>query len=155
MKRDLIGRLVPLMIGGAIYILFRTASLRMFGWFEVVGLTTFIDDLRATTYHFSYNIPEWVLYSLPDGLWIFSYVGVVLYIWKNSVSFDNLFWITIIPLLAIGSEIGQLLGIVIGTFDVVDLLLYTVGAISPFLFFTNHLNNNPKLLFQWKKSYDT
>lgn len=137
MKKQLFfGSILTLLGGGLIYVLFRKSSLRMFSWYETTGLSGLTNELRKLTLHFADNIPEWILFSLPDGLWIFSYVSLMLVIWRNSVSIKSIFWILAIPFIAIGSELGQFWGLVIGTFDLVDLLLYVVGMTLPFIFFT-------------------
>lgn len=140
-----IGSFAALLVGGLIYILFRTSSLKMFAWYETIGLRSLTIALRKLTFPFAYKIPEWILFSLPDGLWIFSYVSLMLFIWNNTVSVKNLFWVLIIPLLAIGSEIGQGLGLIPGTFDLADLLLYVLGITLPFLLFTKSINLYLKL----------
>lgn len=86
------------------------------------------------------SLPDWFLFSLPDGLWIFSYTSLVLLIWRNKINRENFFWIAIIPILIILSELGQLFNIVPGTFDLIDVLLYSLGAILPILIFTEYLN---------------
>ena len=141
MKKQLIfGSFLTLLVGGMIYILFRTSSLKMFSWYKTIGLGELTNDLRKMTFQFADKIPEWILFSLPDGLWIFSYVSLMLFIWRNSVSIKNIFWISIIPILAIGSELGQLFGLVIGTFDIADLILYIFGMTLPFILFTKSIN---------------
>lgn len=146
MKKQIIfGHIGTLFLGGVIYILFRTSSLKMFDWYYKIGLSNSINNLRDYSNPIVKDIPNWVLYSLPDGLWLFSYLSLMLFIWQNSVSFKNIFWILIIPILAIGSELGQLFGIIIGTFDFSDLLFYIFGMILPFKIFSNSINLNFKL----------
>lgn len=147
-KQILLGHIGTLFLGGLIYILFRTSSLKMFNWYNKMGFSNLIDNLRDYANPIVNDIPNWFLYSLPDGLWIFSYISLMLFIWQNSVSIKNIFWILIIPTLAISSEIGQLLGFVSGTFDFADLLLYVLGMTLPFLFFTKSINLNFKLQSQ-------
>lgn len=149
MKKQLFfGSFLTLLFGGLIYILFRTASLKMFSWYETIGFGGLTNELRKFTFQFSNRIPEWILFSLPDGLWIFSYVTLMLVIWRNSVSIKNVFWILIIPLLAIGSELGQLFGLIIGTFDFADLILYILGMTLPFILLNKSINFNFKLQTQ-------
>lgn len=139
------GSFAALLVGGLIYILFRTSTLKMFTWCESIGLWSLTTALRKLTFPFAPKMPEWVLFSLPDGLWIFSYVSLMLFIWNNTVSLKNLFWILIIPFLAISSEIGQGPGLIPGTFDFADLLLYIFGMTLPFLLFNKSINLNLKL----------
>lgn len=134
MKRKLLyGHIISLLTGGLIYILFRTSTLKMFLWFDSLGLTETINTVRNMTLDYSNQLPNWVKFSLPDGLWIFSYVCLLLLIWSDSEIKKSLPWILVIPIVAILSEFGQLPNIVPGTFDPVDLVFYLTGTILPFL----------------------
>ena len=130
-----IGWLGTLILGSLIYVFFRTTTLRMFCWFGQLNILSFIDRFRVSTLFLKNYLPNWFLYSLPDGLWIFSYLSLALYIWKNELKSENLFWIFSIPIIAIGSEIGQLIKIIPGTFDIIDLIIYVLGTILPFIIF--------------------
>lgn len=134
------GSLFSLTLGTSIYILFRSSSLKVFSWLDLLGINILDSNVRKFALSISKNIPDWVLLSLPDGLWLFSYVCLMLYIWKNSVTIQNLFWISIIPVIALGSEIAQLFGLMQGTFDLMDLLLYMLGGVLPLLIFKNSIN---------------
>lgn len=139
------GSLISLILGTSIYILFRSSTLKVFSWLDFIGINILDSNIRKSALAVSDNIPDWVLLSLPDGLWLFSYVCLMLYIWKNSITVQNLFWIGIIPAIAIASEVAQCFGVLQGTFDPMDLLLYILGGISPLLIFKN--SNNYKLKF--------
>lgn len=138
-KQLLFGHLLTLITGGLIYISFRTDSLVMFKWFAALSVDTPIEYLRETTLTVKERFPDWFLFSLSDGLWVFSYISLTLSIWSNNINKRNLFWVFLVPFIAITSELGQLFNIVPGTFDAVDLTFYITGAISPFIFFTNNL----------------
>jgi hypothetical protein len=138
MKRQIIiGHVFTLLLGGLIYILFRQDTLKMFSWFDNINLSTAISELRLFTVPFSGHFPNWFLYSLPDGLWLFSYVSVLLVVWDNAISKHNIHWLLLVPIVAIFSEIGQLFEIVPGTFDIFDLIFYLLGTVLPVLIFTN------------------
>ena len=93
MKKQLISSsILTLLCGGLIYMLFRSTTLKMFSWYEIIGLGGITNFLRANTFQYSNQIPEWVLFSLPDGLWIFSYVSLMFAIWQNSVSNKNILY---------------------------------------------------------------
>lgn len=150
MKRQInIGFLFTLLLGGFIYILFRQDSLKMFIWFESINLSNSISELRLFTLPLSFHLPDWFLYSLPDGLWLFSYISLLLLIWGNVISKQNIHWVLLVPLIAIFSEIGQLIKLVPGTFDIVDLGFYLSGTILPILIFANSKTN--KTITTWKK----
>ncbi len=134
--------LFPLFVGGLIYILFRTSSLKMFRWYEILGLDHSMGILRYSSIPFAHRLPKWIIYSLPDGLWIFSYLTLMLIIWRNVISRNNIFWILIVPAIAIISELGQLIGIVPGTFDPADILFYLLGTSLPFIILNQTLRFN-------------
>jgi hypothetical protein len=114
----------------------------MFRWFEYFALP--LDNLRDLTLGFRNFLPDWLIYSLPDGLWIFSYMSLILLIWKNKINLHNIIWIVIAPVIVILFEFGQLLYITKGTFDYNDIAFYIVGTILPISLYTKLLN--PKKL---------
>ena len=132
--------LVPVIIGGFIYIIFRSEKLLMFDWFQILHLQKLIQELRNLDE--SYNVPSWFKYNFPDGLWIFSYVLISLHIWKYTISKQSIFWIFSIPIVAIFSEILQFLKIFSGTFDVVDICSYVLGTFLPIYLYRNLLTSN-------------
>ena len=141
-KQLLIGHIATLCCGSLIYILFRSSSLKMFIWFERINILDVIENIRNFTFIYSNNLPNFILYSLPDGLWLFSYVSLVLYLWKNELKSENLFWVFSIPLISIISELGQIFKIIPGTFDIIDLLMYVLGTILPFIIYKKSITNN-------------
>ena len=138
MKRQIvIGHLLTLLLGGLVYISFRQDTLKMFSWFDRVNLSGVISELRLFTLPLTDHLPNWFLYSLPDGLWLFSYLSVLLVVWDNTISKQNIHWLLLVPAVAVFSEIGQLFGVVPGTFDIFDLTFYLGGTVLPILIFTN------------------
>ena len=147
MRRQLLlGHFLTLLTSGLIYIAFRTETLAMFKWFRIIHLDTPIEYLRVLTMDSKEFLPSWFLFSLPDGLWIFSYLSLSLLIWGNRITRENIFWIGIIPLTAIVSEIGQLFNVVPGTFDLIDLTFYLFATIMPIFLFTNLLTFKTKTI---------
>lgn len=141
-KQLLIGHIATLCCGSLIYILFRSSSLKMFIWFERINILDVIENIRNFTFIYSNNLPNFILYSLPDGLWLFSYVSLVLYLWKNELKSENLFWVFSVPLISIISELGQIFKIIPGTFDIIDLVMYLLGTILPFIIYKKSITNN-------------
>ncbi|MDZ7846933.1 MAG: hypothetical protein U5L96_09250 [Owenweeksia sp.] len=134
-KQLLFGHVLTLAVGGLIYIAFRSDTLLMFKYIAAISLDTPIEYLREITLTTKKYLPNWLLFSLPDGLWIFSYVTLTLFIWNNKITKENIFWITIIPCTVILFEIAQLLTFTPGTFDLVDLAFYLIGAALPISLF--------------------
>lgn len=125
--------ILPLSFGTLIYLLFRISTLNIFSWVDILNIDFEEFYLRKLAISKKQNFPEWFLYSLPDGLWIFSYVYLILLLWNFKISYQGFIWILIIPFIAIISEIGQKYKFINGTFDMTDLLFYIFGFILPLL----------------------
>lgn len=110
-------------IGGMIYLMFRSESLVMFHWFEALHVKEYVVSL-----HMSYILPQWIVYSLPDGLWLCSYVLIVSVIWDFELR-QGYPYIFSLPFVAIVSELAQAIGWMRGTFDWLDLLCYVLGLL--------------------------
>ncbi len=123
--------LIPITFGGIIYLLFRDKSLMMFRWANAIGVNGFIDCARICFASVSTNYCKWLFFSLPDGLWVYSFTSFMLIVWGLKFSKHSIFWISIGPLLALCGEMGQALGVVRGTFDPTDFLLCLIGSILP------------------------
>lgn len=130
-KRILAGTL-PVILGGLIYLTYRIDSLLMFAWFEKIGLSDHVDFLRSNEFLQSLTIPNWLKFSLPDALWLFSFIYVLLALWDFQINRQSTFWILLASTIGLFSELGQLIGIVPGTFDIVDLILIIIATILPF-----------------------
>ena len=113
-------------IGGCIYIAFRSTSLRMFGWLDDLGLHEFIVSVRKISSNI--QIPEFIRFCIPDGLWTLSYIILMDVIWYPYVKRQLLFC-CIVPLVGGLSEVLQYFRVVKGTFDVMDLCCYIVPYI--------------------------
>lgn len=137
-NRIILTVILPLIIGGLTYILFRADSLRMFKWLDFIRIGTNINIVRNSIGHS--NLPAWIIFSLPDALWVFSFTSFMLIIWKGSFSLHSFLWILIAPIIGLLSEIGQAFHFVRGTFDITDFTLILIASILPFAF-------NPKQLF--------
>ena len=131
-KLLLILNLTSLILGGGIYLLFRSGNLNMFKWFENTQIFKIICTLRIKTLPLKSEIPEWIIFSAPDGLWVLSYECLVLIIWRAEINAQSVFWLFLIPTLAVVSELLQYVHVMPGTFDINDITMYTLGFILPF-----------------------
>jgi hypothetical protein len=112
----------PLTLGGLLYVVFRAKSLRMFSWFESIGINTQISFLREYFYPLKSWLPSWVYFSLPDGLWVYSFTSIILILWAGKINF----WL-IIPFTS-GILIEILQGFSFkGTFDWTDFIFSIIG----------------------------
>lgn len=113
--------------GSMIYLLFRSKSLNIYLWSKALGISSFIDSLRACVG--KWEIPDMVIYSLPDGLYCAAYILLIDAIWNNNNGIIKYIFISLVPFATIISEILQYYGLVKGTFDIYDLLCYLLPTI--------------------------
>jgi len=119
---------LALLAGGLVYILFRPSEIVFFSWIRAIGFDNWFNLVRNSSLPSSPKLPEWIVYSLPDGLWAFAYALLITVIWKGSNSRIKLFWMASIPLLVLGYEILQYANIIPGTFSIQDIALGIAGV---------------------------
>lgn len=119
LKTTTIHVILPLIIGGLIYISFRSLSLRLFSWFELIGINTFTSFIRNTTYPIKNYLPHWIYFSLPDGLWVYSFSSALLILWGDQFKFGR-YWLIIPLIFGAFIELAQKIKIFPGTFDIID-----------------------------------
>jgi hypothetical protein len=120
--------ILPVLVGGAIYIVFRDDQILLMQLLRRFGIHR----------NFKIESPDsltFLIGSLPDGLWVFSFSVWLRLIWRKFSP-----WLLLPIFLAIASEIGQLLVLVPGTFDLLDLLAYSAAYLCSFFIRTNHEN---------------
>jgi len=104
--------LLSVFLGGIIYILFRTSVPVFFRLFAYIGMEQWIEKTRNSTLILSRHLPEWLVFSLPSGLWAFAYSILITGIWWKNKSHIKYFWFASIPLLILGWEVFQYYGII-------------------------------------------
>lgn len=118
----------PLFIGSIFYLLFRSTELRIFKWLSILGLDGFVYRVRLFFTDVKVFIPDWMYYSLPDGLWIYSFTSALLIYWNNDI--EKVKHLLLIPFLTgVLIEVFQGLKIFEGTFDFLDLTFSITGFI--------------------------
>lgn len=116
-----------LLIGGAIYLGYRSGNLVMFQLLNKFGYSDFLNSFRDIGT--KYSIYDWIKYCMPDGLWLFSYMFLIDTIWDNHKCISYYIFLWILPVIAIISELLQFIMIVPGTFDIMDLSCYLMAII--------------------------
>lgn len=119
---------LPVIAGAAIYVLWRAPSLLVFRWLDLVGADQFAHLARGAASPARPLLPSWVLFTLPDALWVYALTACLSRIWRGSRGASRVAWLSVGPVLGVGSELGQLAGVVPGTFDVVDLCAAAAAA---------------------------
>lgn len=116
-----------LTLGCAIYLLFRSKTLNIYKWCSLIGISDHVDSVRFQVQHL--NIPPFVKFSLPDGLYCAAYILIIDAIWHDDNRLIKGIVISLVPIITIGSELLQYFGLVKGTFDVFDLICYSIPPI--------------------------
>lgn len=122
---ELVMAFVLFIIEGLLYLTFRSTELNMFRLYEHAG--PWVEELR--NWGDTIDLPVWVRYSLPDGMWLFSYLLLVDAIW-NKFDKSSFIWYVLMPGVAFGSELLQLYSPsdvnrwYTGTYDVMDFVCY-------------------------------
>jgi hypothetical protein len=132
-RRVMIHVVGPVAAGAAIYLLFRTPHLLVFSWTRAAGLAGMLASARHSLSPVAAAMPEWMLYSAPDGLWVYALTAAMLAVWRGDRSPGRYPWIAAGVVLGAGGELGQLAGFVPGTFDIADLL-FSVAAFAAALY---------------------
>lgn len=116
-----------LLVGSFIYIGFRSESLLMFKWFEYIGILEYVTIFRDICA--KYSLPHFVKYSLPDGLWLLSYMLIIGTIWQTHNNRPYLLFVYTLPVASLIVELLQYFFDRLGTFDLLDILSYTSAII--------------------------
>jgi len=126
-KHIIIHIILPLVVGALIYILFRSNTLLIFKWLEYININDTIHVVRNHTVLLCKYIPDFLLYSLPDGIWVYSATSALLLIWEHTL-YKHL-WIYLPVTSAVAAEILQSTGLIAGTFCMFDIIAYITGLI--------------------------
>ena len=125
--------LLLLVVGSIIYLLFRPEEILIFRILDAIGVMPVVDYLRLQTAHIL--LPDFVIYSLPGGLWAASYL-LGMYIITNGLRFyTKLIIATPLVITMIIVEFLQLANIRLGTFDFRDIICYSIPLLI-FIFVT-------------------
>ncbi len=124
----------PLIVGGLLYLGWRPPTLLIHRLVRVAGFARSLDRLQALAAALP-RLPSFVVLSLPDALWSYALVAHFGRLWtRDEHRVSRVVWVSVAVTIAIGSELGQLAGIVPGVFDIVDLLCISVACVVAVLF---------------------
>ncbi|MGL4732336.1 MAG: hypothetical protein ACRCWN_01470, partial [Fusobacteriaceae bacterium] len=146
---------VPLLIGVFIYIFFRSRHLFYYNFFHILNVDEDIREYRILLWKYRKSIPNWIIYSLPDGLWIYSF-GIALLYGSQFFILDSLFFIGI-TIFMVGFEFFQMRfgghGSLVGTFDLTDIYCFIGGSSLALLSSFFSVRTQRIYLFQKLKIY--
>jgi len=113
-----------LVIGGGIYLLMRQPVMLMHKVASELGIGIFIDKGRMLVQ--GWQLPEWMIFSLPGALWSTAYILIIDALLSKSPSWRRFAVAAFIPLVGIVSELLQFVGLLPGTFDALDIIAYAL-----------------------------
>lgn len=119
--------LMPVIIGGTIYLLYRPKNILLFSTLNEMGIMPRLEAIRKSAE--LYHLPNFVVYSLPAGLWTASYLMAMYMMTKHCTRRTRLSLSLPLPISAIASEFMQLFDLCPGTFDVDDLICYIIPIV--------------------------
>lgn len=129
--------LILLGCGCVIYLLFRSTTIALYQAACAIGLGSVIDHARMQTTH--WVVPDFILFSLPDGLYCLSYVILIDALWPVEGT-SKAIAASVIPAAAVIHETGQGMRMVRGTFDAMDLCCYLVPWMLYLLYYIYYIN---------------
>jgi hypothetical protein len=121
---------VALFTGAAIYLLFRPVPPVFLKRLDSMIPNNWLGPLRQQVAFLAPHLPEWIVFSLPGGLWAFAYALTITAIWSGSRSRLRYGWMISIPLLTLGFECSQYWHFIPGTFCLNDLVMSITGAVA-------------------------
>lgn len=120
--------LAPVCVGGALYLLYRAESLRMFAWIEGTPPGEVIFQLRRQVAAWEWQPEGFVLYSLPHCLWTYSFTYTCWLIARPWRGWASALALTIGTGSGLVLEFLQAWKLIPGTFDPADLAGYLVAG---------------------------
>jgi len=118
----------PTIVGFIVYLLWRSPNLRWVGWMKAVGLDRSFHEIRAWSDPLRGYVPEWLLFSLPDGLWVYALTAGMVLIWAGERGLVSRLWVACGLILGAGAELLQALDFIPGTFDWHDMIASVSAA---------------------------
>jgi hypothetical protein len=98
-------------------------DLRGFDW----GLFKWVDILLPLDLSLLSSIDSsFILYNLPDVLWMVSFILLLAMIWLGKSRHQLFIWMVIILVSGLVMEASQYFGWIRGTFDILDMVSYVV-----------------------------
>lgn len=120
-----------ILIGGFIYLFFRSHTLNMFVWLRIINCEQFF-QLRE--YNHNLKFLDFLIFSFPNGLWILSLLIILGLIWEKHRIFF-IIYSSFFTGISILFEFFQKFGLIPGTFDIADILVLLIFHIVGFLIY--------------------
>ena len=125
--------LLPVVLSGSIYLFFRTTDTVIYQIFQVLFSSNNLDHIRTFLQHNLLTTPDWYIYNLPGGLWVFAFANFCFLLLNRDT---KKYYKTILFLLlgiVTSLEILQMFKLTDGRFDTMDIIFYLIASFSSLL----------------------
>jgi len=127
--------IAPILVGTTIYLSWRSTTLRLFDWGDNLGMAEVLRTVRSAAWAGRESVPGWVAYSLPDALWSYAFTCALCFVWASRGYWERSLWLLVPLVVTTGSELLQGSGLIVGTFDWIDVLLSGAACVLALLLF--------------------
>ena len=132
---------MPILLAGFIYLFFRTTDTVIFKITNSVISSDVLIGLRLF-FQKNLNLTSAVIYSLPGGLWLYSFSNLVLIFFNKNQKIQYQLTLLFLFLIVCTLELFQYLNLTDGTFDLIDLLFYSLAILWSFISGKKSLHKN-------------
>lgn len=122
-RRALLHVALPIVLGGAFYLLLRRDDIALFRVVDAIGLGHALDALRVTTRAVASWLPRPIAGSAPDAAWAYAFGAGIALVWHDDpTSRSARAWIGCGFAAAVMVELAQGLRWIPGVYDPIDLV---------------------------------
>ena len=138
---------LPVSVGAYVYLAYRSTTLLAYQALARLGLGAALAGLREHAPKLLAPLERELLFTLPDGLWVYALTACMILIWGRRNAGLPSPWILVGFVLGAGGEVGQRVGLVPDTFDILDLAAIILGFAGAVLLTpqTDHNEKTPLL----------
>lgn len=141
MKKLFLHSFFPLIVGGVIYLFIHPSIFFLHAIATKLQIIESVYIIREAALPFYSNLPSIIVYNLPDGLWVYSFTSAILFVWNYQLNRWSIPFCLLPVFIGIGSEIGQFINLIPGTFDILDVIFYLFGFLLSVTILTNREEN--------------
>lgn len=132
---------LPILLAGFIYLFYRSTETVIFKIINTVISSDALIRLRLF-FQFNFSLTSVLIYSLPGGLWLYSFSNLVLIFFNKNEKTQYVLTLLILFFIVCTLELFQYLQITDGTFDLIDLLFYSFAILLSFITGKKSINKN-------------
>lgn len=141
---QLVHMVAPIVAGGVLYLSWAPSTLKLFSWLDRLGMTPVVRTWRQWTWGYKDYVPGWVIYHVPDFLWVYALTMIMAGLWWQETDRRRLLIYTGL-VMGSGWELGQLTGWIAGTFDPLDLIAEVIACFTALAVFCRSMERSDAL----------